>query len=354
MKNTLIIGILCLGIGFGAGWLVKPAAVEKQADSGPPPRKAPALTSPRGSSSAKPADQPSKSVDKSGNPSIGRFEVSTEEADALTPAVEVQRVQNRWADALTQRQKTKEEARIKKLVDRLGLTKAQADQLRTYFEKNRVDLTAMMENNEGDWSQAKDWAKKLRGDGFEDELAKLLTDEQKEAYAEMKARDRENKMEARAYKDLAKVQSALDLSQEQKDQVYDILYQQAGNKIDANQDANALMSIWTEGFGVEFDAEEFGISNAIQVQIDKAESGDAVDQDPNAWMKAVQEGNQKRIDEQVALLAPVLDDDQEAAYRAHLESKGASLFGGFLGEVGTDVDPDVKTLNVETSPQLDE
>ncbi len=323
MKNPLLIGLLCLGIGFGAAWLVKPGfRDENSADQAPVP-KSQAAAARKGSSAA--PEQPAKSGSKPEIPVVERGVVVAGEggdADRKGVRAEVRSGEDRFREMMTRRQKAKEEARIKKLVDRLGLTEAQADKLRTHFDKNRADLAAMMEAGDEDWSKVKDFAKKIRGDSLDEALAGILTDEQKPAYEEMKQRDRQNLVEARAYKDLAKIQGVLDLSPEQKEDVYDVLYEQATSKVDTNQDARAMVSVFTEGLGISIDPEDLGISSAIQVQIDKASSGEQPDADPDAWLQAMKEGRQTEIEQEVGALAPVLNDDQEAAYRAPPRGRG--------------------------------
>jgi hypothetical protein len=38
----------------------------------------------------------------------------------------------------------------------------------------------------------------------------------------------------------------------------------------------------------------------------------------------------QRIDQKVQALAPILNENQQAAYRQHLESNSGGLFGSFL------------------------
>jgi hypothetical protein len=87
----------------------------------------------------------------------------------------------------------------------------------------------------------------------------------------------------------------------------------------------------TEGMGIEIDTDSLGISEAMQIQMETAEEGQP--QNPNAWMKAVRDSQQQRIDERVERLSPVLDEQQLGQYRSHLEAKSTGLFGGMLMDV---------------------
>ena len=77
---------------------------------------------------------------------------------------------------------------------------------------------------------------------------------------------------------------------------------------------------------------EEGTREAIQVQMESADGGEEPT-DPNAWMKAVKESQQQRIDDKVERLAPVLDEQQLSQYRSHLEAKSTGLFGGMMMDV---------------------
>ena len=67
-------------------------------------------------------------------------------------------------------------------------------------------------------------------DVIDEALAEILTPEQQEELEAVKKREIANKVEAQALKELAKL-SNLDLSQEQKDAAYDILYKNAETSV---------------------------------------------------------------------------------------------------------------------------
>jgi len=55
-------------------------------------------------------------------------------------------------------------------------------------------------------------------------------------------------------------------------------------------------------------------------------------------MKAVRESQQKRIDDKVERLEPVLDEQQLNQYRSHLDAKSTGLFGGMMMGVEEEVE----------------
>lgn len=244
---------------------------------------------------------------------------------------------------LTRNQEAKEEAAIKKLIEKLGLTDAQAAKLRAKLASNRERLAALAETEGGGIRGIRDFTRTLNNDHLDEALADILTDDQRTAYDEMKQRERQNKVEASAYKELAKVQGVLDLSGEQKDQVYQLLHDQADQSMDTNKDANAIVASVTEGFGVDLGS---GFATAIQGFINQSDNGEEPTQDRAQILQAMQESRQKEIDSKVELLAPVLDDQQEVSYREHLETSGGGILGGILqGE-----ELNVETLDIQISP----
>jgi hypothetical protein len=292
------------------------------------PAKVPSKSDRTGSvdapSAPEPATDPSKIV-------VNGQEIDPNNAEVRT---EMRRGRDRFREMMAARQKSRQDAQIQKLVDRLGLSDEQAEKLRAHFEKNRADLASLTEGAE-DWTKIKELTGKLRGDDLDEVLGEILSDEQKLAYEEMQQRDRQNQIESRALKDLATIQGVLDLTAEQKDQVYEILHEDAATQIDTNPDANVLVSSFTEGMGINIDPGDLGIASIVQVQIDNAANGEQPSKNPAELMQVVQENRQREIDQKVERLAPVLDDRQEESYRNHLESQGAGLLGGFLqGRLG--------------------
>jgi Spy/CpxP family protein refolding chaperone len=335
MKNTVLIGLLCLGIGFGAAKLLvqKPEGPESKEI-----QKSPSTIS----GDPKRSADPSGEIAKSNRPEPSAIILNDKEADPNGEDIR-QRFrsgQDRFRKMIAERQKNKEEAKIQKLVDRLGLTDAQADQLRAYFAKNREELEALMADGDGDWRKMRELTKSLGDDALDAALADILTDDQKTAYEEMKQRDLANKVEARAYRDLATIQGILDLNPEQKDQVYEILHKDAAQRVESNREANAIVTTITEGFGLDINPEDLGIgfSGAIQSFVNRAEDGEQPSEDRGEILQAMRDNRQQEIDNKVELLAPVLDDGQEDAYRTHLETRGGGLLGGLLQGGGISVE----------------
>jgi len=334
-----MIGLLCLGIGFGAARLLLPNPEDPESKD---IQKSPSSTPGDPKRSADLSADLSAEIAKSDRPDPSAIILNGREADPNGEDIQ-QRFrtgQDRFRKIMAERQKNKEEATIQKLVDRLGLTDAQADKIRAYFAKNREELEALMADGDGDWRKMRRLTKSLGDDALDSALADILTDEQKTAYEEMKQRDLANKVEARAYRDLATIQGILDLNPEQKDQVYAILHKDAAQKTESNREANSIVATITEGIGLDINPDDLGIgfSGAIQSFVNRAEDGEPPSENRGEILQSIRDNQQQEIDNKVELLAPVLDEGQEDAYRTHLETRGGGLFGGLLQGGGISVE----------------
>ena len=355
MKNAVVVGIICLVIGIAVGWVAKPGVggdgdPAKVADAKPERRSVEdqdggklATKSGRameGGSDDEKADGPRSIV-------ISNGEVIDQDGEGME---EVREMQDRWQKAMVDRQRKKFDARISKLVADLGLDGAQEEKLKKFFDDKIGEITEKMKSgDQDDFSGMKELAGLLRGEGLDDQFERILSAEQQEEYAAMKEKERMTKLDSKALKDMAKVNEVVSLRPEQKEAVYDLLYEDAEKSIDENKDATGFMSVFTEGMGIEIDTDVMGITEAIQVQMESAEEGGEAP-DPNDWMKVVRESQKKRIDDQVERLAPVLDEQQLSQYRSHLETKSS----GFLGGMMMGVEEEVKIEGMIEGPPVRE
>lgn len=323
MKNTLLVALVCIGLGVAIGWIAKPSP-EDTADNAP-----------SSDSSVKPTPKPSsrprpKATESDRDPALTSSVIGGEDGDSkITPEqrAAMEKGQNQWTNMLKKRQRAKVDARIAKLVSDLNLTPEQEAELRKKIEDQFGGLEGMF-SGETDPSKMGDLAKLLGGDGVDEALNDLLTPEQKEAHEELKKRELANKVEAKALKNLAKL-SFLDMSQEQKEAAYDILYSEAEESVAESSPEGAVISMMTSGLGIDIDVDDLGIAGAFSMENARpAEDGSRPD--PAAMMAKANASMAKRVDEKVEALRPVLNETQLDAYRKNLESKSSGLFGGFL------------------------
>ncbi len=308
---------MALAIGLAIGWIVKPTPAAPAADLA---KVAPPKTSPRKDPKPTPptADKTKPKVTSSFI--IGGRQQPGEMSD--DDQSQAKKMQKRMEEMMQKRQEKKLEARILKLVAQLNLTPEQEAALRKAAAENQVDAASLMS---GDFDPSQ--LANLSADGsIEDSLADILTDEQKEEHAALKKRELANKIESKALQNLAKL-GDLDMTQEQKDAAYDILYKQAEETTtDEESSANGILSAVTEGLGLEIDPDDldFGAISATE-----AENGEAPNQQD--LMARMQESQQRKIEEKIEALRPVLNDDQLEQYRQSLNLRQGGILGGVLG-----------------------
>ncbi len=326
MKFNIILATICLALGATIAWVAKPdptstaPQVENETDK---PSKAQAAPS----SSDDKREISERKIVESGNALESTIIPFGEEGD--NP--EGNRMQDRMSQMFKKRQMAKLDARIAKLVNQLNLTPAQEAALRKAAEEKMEGLGDLFSGN-GDRSNL---ANMMKGDGIDEALADILTPGQLEEHEEVKKRELANKVEAKALKNLAKL-SNLDLSQEQKDAAYDILYKQAEGSVTDDSGAGGMFSMITDGLGIEIDGDAIGLAANLIPNAEDMENGDVERPDPQAMMAKMKENQAKQIDDKVKALSPVLNDSQLEQYRKDLELKSGGIFGGFMGDFNRD------------------
>lgn len=188
------------------------------------------------------ATHSSKDGTKSSNSSIlGTNEFQTE-AEKATVVSKIEAQQKKQEDKMRARlaasQKLKIDEKLASLVRKLGLTPQQSEAMRPILKRHPGGgdmMTLMMEtemtpsiNQKEKNEKAKNALMKML-DPLKNEaqldgaLAPLMSPDQQDAYAQLKKEQRANTIEINANKELGKLQSAMTLTNEQKDQAFAVL-----------------------------------------------------------------------------------------------------------------------------------
>ncbi len=318
MKNSYLPASLALLVGIGIGWFIKPSnpsvpAGQTVSRETKIERPKPNITTPEN------RQEPEGSAETSTKSSVRTMVLG---GDNQLPK-EAREMQDKIATAMENSQRKKDDREIAELVEKLGLDAGQQAKINAFYEKKRAALAGMMS---GDSDQMPDF--KAMGNGpLEDLMAATLSDEQAKTYAELKATERGKKIESQALKDLAKLNGMIDLRPEQKDAVYQILYDDAGSKVDlaAKSGMGGMMSMMGSDFGVDLDMDSVGLHDSVYLAEDNANtSGDAA-----GVIEKMRASQREKINAQVKRMEPVLDAKQLEAYREHLEAKG-SMFDSMI------------------------
>jgi|GEM_PF-1780934 len=193
MKNQFLLPAATALIGFSVAWVAKPSA--------------PAASAP--SSATETSQTKSTRPTKSGSRETA--------ADGKRPK-EVSAGDFPLVDQAEKGPKTREEAKMLRLTEALGLTIDQQGEIIRLVEESHASATANVPIIED---------LTTRGKAIEEALAKLLSSEQLVKFNELRVRERENQIEARAQKALTSAIEEIDLSPQQREDVMERLRQAA-------------------------------------------------------------------------------------------------------------------------------
>ncbi|MEO5716556.1 MAG: hypothetical protein ABIT37_23965 [Luteolibacter sp.] len=197
MKNKFLLPAATALIGFSVAWVAKPSPAVTSA-------AVPATETPQPKST-----HPTKSESR---PTVG---------DGKRPK-EVTAGDFPLADQAEKGPKTREEAKMLRLTEALGLTIDQQGEIIRLVEESHASATDTVPVIE-------DLA--TRGKAIEEALTKLLNPEQLAKFNELRVRERDNQIESRAQKALTTVIEEVDLSPQQREDVMARLRQSAKSEL---------------------------------------------------------------------------------------------------------------------------
>ena len=277
MKSQYLLPAVTALVGFSIAWLAKPDAF-------------PAPTGAKTEQAAAP--RPTRSE-------TGRRPSST---DSKRPK-DVKASDFPLVDQAEQGPKTRDEAKMLRLTEALGLSIEQQGEIITLIEgvqANVSDTAPALEDLT------------VRGKAVEDGLAKLLTPVQLAKFQELRDRERENRIEVRSQKMLAGAIDEIDLSPAQREEVLDRLRQKSRAELQSIPSAATLLfdkSVLPTG-GKELSAD--GIL-AIAQMGEKVSAGD-----PAAAYQKVIDRHRGELEEQLQCFDGILTPGQMGQYQAAL------------------------------------
>lgn len=186
MKSPYILPAATALVGFAVAWVAKPSSPENQTGGASLVEQSKTVTNPRVSSSGR-----------------------TSAAEGTRPK-EVNASDFPLADQMELGPKTKDEGRMLRLTEALGLTVEQQGSIISLIETAQANIDPGL-------SVIDDLA--VRGKIIQDGLAELLSAEQMAKFEEVRVRERENRVEARAQSMLTPTVEEIDMSPEQREEV---------------------------------------------------------------------------------------------------------------------------------------
>jgi hypothetical protein len=210
----------------------------------------------------------------------------------------------------------------KRLIIDLGLNKEQVRQLDEVFPRREEKLAELLEDMSFGREGHDDLQKicdLLRNKGLRNDLEGILSPEQLEQFDVKQARHKQNAIEAQAYRDLAGMNAAVRLTEAQKQEVLGVFAKMAPSRIETEADARAFMSLTYGPMAIEMDSSYVrGLANLLA--LDPVQSLGLDFESPD-FRKIMQKRNSERIENELSAVREILDEDQLARHRTHLESQ---------------------------------
>ncbi|MFM2199613.1 MAG: hypothetical protein RLZZ505_3045 [Verrucomicrobiota bacterium] len=322
MKFQILASVILIAIGFSIGWVAKPAPDESTPlVAANIPSNESARITPRS-----PVEQLPR-----GKRAIRRTETAEHLTDILTPEqmLEAKEMQTTMGKQMIQRHREKFEAQIARLTENLSLTELQKSDLTAWLDKHYETLGNIDFTDPAGFEKLVEDSKLLNNEALQDQLAGMLTPDQKKTFAGNQERERLSKVDAIALKDLSKLQGIIHFEEGQRDKVYQLLFESAEQSVTAESQVPNISSIMNEGMDIETDPYGLGIQQVMSETMENpTEPGSGFDQKSIA--KNLRQIIADRIDSKIEKLRHILNDKQLEAYRKELETNGSGIYGPML------------------------
>jgi hypothetical protein len=302
MKPSLVVPLLTAFVGFGLGWLARPAADHATPN---PPDAAPPR--PQASAPAPPAPTPPSPalIPQRDTPAPPSLDETVREVAAATAAERREKVID-----------GKNAAKMLRLAEALGLSAAQQADLKKIISDNQRSAHASdLAPGAGAAAVLEQFAAK--GTALEKSLAALLTPEQRVTFEDLRLRERDNRIETTAQRELANLSEVTDLSAEQREQVLAQLRKARATEIGAMPAALALI--------LDSSVLPLGpvVPSAQSIQTLRQLAANQPADTSNDLHATLLETKRRQLDEQLKLLKDILTPAQLAQYRATIAEQQA-------------------------------
>ena len=296
MKPCLVVPIIAALVGFGIGWLAKPAA-----DTALP--KPSAVAAPARKATDKPV---ATAIAPRENPAPSAPANPVRDAAAIHPAAE--RVETGSA--------AKTAAKMQRLAEVLGLSAAQQASLSDIIAETQQTAIASHPGSSAGPTEMLDHLAACSA-ALEKSLAAVLTPEQSAAFTDLRNRQRDNRIETTAQRELADLTEVTDLSAAQRDKVLARLRQSSANEVAAMPASLALI----------LDSSVLPLGSASpsaqSIQTLSLLADSQTPEDPVALHAKLMASQRRQLDERLNLLKDILTPAQLAQYRAAIAEQRA-------------------------------
>jgi hypothetical protein len=294
MKPQLLYIAGAVIIGFSIAWFLKPSpAVEE--------KKAAVVERPKKTTAA-----PSSRTEGPDDPRNPR-----EPAPLPSAADSEQAVAGPSIEAV----KSRDEARMIRLAEALGLSKEQQAALTTMIEAAQASSGNTPGTSPSAFSSMENAI--TMGGNIEKSLDSILTPEQAEAFQKLRERNRTNQVETTAQKEVSELTGGIDLTPEQRQKALDIVRGKVSERY----------SSWPSGLELTLDTSVLptGPAAISSESVDSMRFFAESEKDPAAAQAAKIEKQRRALDDQLTLYGAILSPGQMTQFRAEIDERKKTL-----------------------------
>lgn len=326
MKALVPCTLAALAVGITTGWMLR-------GDGGGGAATGDAAT--KGAKTEERSAAPGATVSTAGEASAAgdhaksqvRVPKDKDKAKEVSPLTDGQ-LERMMAD-MKEHQAKRNDARIATLTEKLGLDANQQAKLREYFDK-RNPATTVTKGEGGKGIKVESKMSDSPG-ALDDFMKDLLSADQEGKYDQLKETEQNQKVEARTLREMASLTQAVELREDQRQAVYEILEKQARTDVESGSGmsgglfmSGAAPVIELAG-GVGAATEVTSNVDMMAFKMDGPGGAEGANIDQAEIMKEMDRQRETSINNKVNSLSGVLDASQLAKYRQSLE-QGPMLF----------------------------
>lgn len=216
---------------------------------------------------------------------------------------------------------------LKKLAGDLHLSAEETAEVKEVFARREAKLAGLLaEMHSGeaadDMEHFREICALLRYKGLGEDLAGVLSTQKLASFESNEASRERETIEARAYRDMADINAVVLLTDAQKQQALAALMKNALARVEQEADTRAFMTLHYGQMLTDVDSSSIrGLANLVSAGLND-EMPD-VDIDSSPYQEWTQAKKSERIENELSVLQPILDKNQLARYREHLEAEPA-------------------------------
>lgn len=216
---------------------------------------------------------------------------------------------------------------LKNLLADLNLSAEETAGVKEIFARRETELAGLLDvMHSGEAADDMELLRRicalLRNKGLREDLAGVLSPRELAAFEANEARRERETIEARAYRDMADINAVVLFTDAQKQQALAALMKNAPARVEKEADTRAFMTLNYGQMLTDVDSSNIrGLANMVGAGLNGEMPAVGIDSlEYQHWARA---NKAERIEHELAVMKPILDEEQFARYREHLEAEPA-------------------------------